>query len=183
MLLLFLKFVKFGILCFGGGYMIIPLLFDEYVVKSSFFTLEEFGNLLSISQLTPGAVSINTATYVGFLQSGVLGAICATLGLVFPTFVLAILVLSLMKKYKDSLILQGIVQGAKFASIVMLGYALILFLNMSVFNVENKLIKSVNWGELGIFLFAILLAAKTKMSMMKILFLGLLIGLISGVLG
>ena len=179
MLLLFLKFAKFGVLCFGGGYMIIPLLFDEYVSKMQFFNLEEFGNLLSISQLTPGAVSVNTATYVGFLQAGVLGAVCATLGLIFPTFVLAMLVLSIMKKYKKSLILKGLVQGGKFAAVVMLGYAMILFAQMSILKMGDSRVQGINFLELIVFLLTVLLASKTKISMIKILLIALVFGCFS----
>ena len=61
-LLTFLLFCKFSLLCFGGGYMLIPLIISDCVEKYRFITLEVFGNLLSISQLTPGPVGINTAT-------------------------------------------------------------------------------------------------------------------------
>ena len=65
---LFLQFLKYGLLCFGGGYMIIPLLYTDLVEKTSTLTPESYGNLLAVSQMTPGAVSVNTATYVGFMQ-------------------------------------------------------------------------------------------------------------------
>ena len=183
MIYLFLKFAKFGVLCFGGGYMIIPLLFDEYVSKLNFFTLEEFGNLLSISQITPGAVSVNTATYVGFLQQGLLGALCATLGLIFPTFIIALCVLLLMKKYKDSLFLKGLITGGKFAAVVMLGFAMLLFLRMSVFAGENFAINNIHWLEFFMFLVSILLASRTNFSMIKILLLSFGVGLLVGFIG
>lgn len=182
MFLLFLKFVKFGILCFGGGYMIIPLLYDEYVVKTQYFSIEEFGNLLSVSQLTPGAVSVNTATYVGFWGNSFLGAVFATLGLIFPTVLIALTVLTIMKKYKDSVFFKGIIQGGKFVSVVMLGYAAFLFLKMSVFSVKENDVLAFNWFCFVLFVLSALLSLRTKIPMIGILLFALISGLCGGFL-
>lgn len=138
-LMLFLQFMKFGFLCFGGGYMIIPLLNEAYVTQTPFFTSDEFGNLLSLSQMTPGAVSINTATYVGFLKSGIFGAVFASIGLIMPSLLLAIPLLSLFRKYKETWIVQGFLKGVRIAAFVMVLYAVVLFFNMSVLSVPLSL--------------------------------------------
>lgn len=138
-LMLFLQFMKFGFLCFGGGYMIIPLLNEAYVIQTSFFTPAEFGNLLSLSQMTPGAVSINTATYVGFLKNGISGAVLASIGLIMPSLLLAVPLLSLFKKYKETWIVQGFLKGVRIAAFVMILYAVILFFNMSILSVPISL--------------------------------------------
>lgn len=132
-LVLFWQFFKFGVLCFGGGHMIIPLLHAEFVEKTAFFTPEEFGNLLAISQMTPGAVSVNSATYVGYLKNGLSAAIFASVGVVFPTFILASVALNFFKKHKDSWYVKGFYRGARWASLVMILYALFLFANISIF--------------------------------------------------
>lgn len=176
-LFLFYQFAKFGILCFGGGYMLIPLLFETYVQQNHFFTLEEFGNLLSISQLTPGAVSVNTATYVGFLKNGPIGSICATLGLVFPTLILASLALSAMQKFKNSIVLNGLLKGGRLGAVVMLGYAVILFAGISIVKINPTLSEwHINGLELCICIGAMILTYKTKISITLILFISLLIG-------
>lgn len=130
---LFFQFAKYGLLCFGGGYMIIPLLFADLVQKTAFLSPESFGNLLSVSQITPGAVSINTATYVGFMQSGVSGSIAATLGLCFPTFVLSVSALHFLFKYRESSLVIAFFKGAKWAAFLMILYAVGLFANLSIF--------------------------------------------------
>ena len=79
---IFLNFCKFSLLCFGGGYMLIPLLTAEFVGDGKLLTVHQFGNLVSVSQLTPGPVGINTATFTGFIQQGFWGALAATVGLV-----------------------------------------------------------------------------------------------------
>lgn len=178
---LFVTFAKFGILCFGGGYMIIPLLFEEYVSNIHFFTEEEFGNLISISQLTPGAVSVNTATYVGFLQQGYLGAIFATMGLIFPTLVIANIALFAFNKFNNSCIVQGIIQGGKWVAVVLLAYATLLFMKMSVIQLyDNTESFSFDINYLGLFvaLSAFVLKLKTKLSMFVILMIAILVGVL-----
>ena len=102
-------FFKFGLLCFGGGYMLVPLLSAELVGTgpSDPLTPEAFANLVSIAQVTPGPIGINTATYVGFTQQGILGACLGTLGIVTPAVFLVILAVKLLKRYETSIPVQG----------------------------------------------------------------------------
>lgn len=130
---LFLLFAKFGVLCFGGGYMIIPLLYHAFVEVDPVFSLEAFGNLLSLSQITPGAVSINAATYVGFVGNGVSGAVCATIGLVTPTFILATIAIYTLKKWGKTNFIQGFLKGARLVALAMILCAIFIFMGMSVF--------------------------------------------------
>ncbi len=130
---LFLLFAKFGALCFGGGYMIIPLLYHAFVEVDPVFTLEAFGNLLSLSQITPGAVSINSATYIGFVENGILGAVFATIGLVTPTFILATIAIYTLKKWEKTNFIQGFLKGARLVALAMILCAIFIFMGMSVF--------------------------------------------------
>ena len=130
---LFLTYCKFSLCCFGGGYMLIPLLTETFVGENKLLTMERFGNLVSISQLTPGPVGINSATYVGFLDGGFCGALAATLGLVFPTLILAGAAVSLINANKDRPLLQGILYGARLGAAALVVYAVVIFLGMSVF--------------------------------------------------
>ena len=132
LILLFLQFVKFGSLAFGGGFTILPLLFDTFVNQEKLFSADSFGNLISISQMTPGPVTINLATFVGFLTNSVPGAIISSLGLVFPSFIATGLALFLIKKYKETWVVEGFLKGAHLVAFVMVLYAIILFLNMSI---------------------------------------------------
>ena len=132
-LYLFLTYCKFSLLCFGGGYMLIPLLTETFVGEGKLLTPERFGNLVSISQLTPGPVGINSATYVGFLNSGVAGSLAATVGLVFPTLFLAGLAVSLINANKEKPLLKGILYGARLGAAALVVFAVIIFVGMSVF--------------------------------------------------
>ena len=136
LLSLYLTFFKFGLLCFGGGYMLIPLLTSELVGEPPRpLAPQEFADLVSVAQVTPGPIGINTATYVGFTQQGVLGSILATAGIVTPTLVLVILAARLLKRYESSVFIQGFLRGMRPASLGMILAAAVIFAELSVFSV------------------------------------------------
>ena len=165
---LFLQFLKYGLLCFGGGYMIIPLLYTDLVEKTSTLTPESYGNLLAVSQMTPGAVSVNTGTYVGFMQDGVLGSVAATIGLCTPTFILCIIILSFLNFYKNKPWAIGFLKGIKWAAFIMILSAVILFAKISVLDFSNGSIK-INPLEVGIMTVAICLAKKVPFTVLLLL--------------
>ena len=131
--IIFGLFCKFSLLCFGGGYMLIPLIITDCVEKYHFLTLEQFGNLLSVSQLTPGPIGINAATYVGYIQGGFFSSLGATVGLVFPTFILSSLAILGIRRWKDTFIIRGIMKGTRLSSVALILYAVSIFLGLSVF--------------------------------------------------
>ena len=105
--MLMVTFAKFGLLCFGGGYMIIPMLLHTFVEEKAILTLSSYGNLISLSQITPGPVSINAATYVGYLSNGVLGGIFASIGLILPGLFLAYFMVRFLQKFKGTFFVNG----------------------------------------------------------------------------
>ncbi len=88
LLTLFLTFAKVGVMTFGGGYAMLPILQREVVENKGWATDEELTDYFAIGQCTPGVIAVNTATFVGQKQRGVLGGIVATLGVVFPSLVI-----------------------------------------------------------------------------------------------
>ena len=137
--ILFYQFAKFGLLCFGGGYMLIPLFIAEFVGDGKLLTPERFGNLVSVSQLTPGPVGINTATFVGYISSGFWGSLAATLGLVFPTLLLAGLAMKFIIKYKESRLMKGVLYGARLGAAALVIYAVMIFMKLSILAGEWKI--------------------------------------------
>ena len=131
-LMLFLTFCKFGLLCFGGGYMLIPLLTAEFVGDGKMLTAERFGNLISISQLTPGPVGINTATFAGYIAENFWGSLAATLGLVFPTLILAGMAMKFIIKYREHKVMKGILYGARLGAAALVVYAVLIFMELSI---------------------------------------------------
>ena len=185
-LYLFLTYCKFSLLCFGGGYMLIQLLTETFVGDGKLLTPERFGNLVSISQLTPGPVGINSATYVGFLNGGVAGSLAATIGLVFPTLFLAGLAVSLINANKEKPLLKGILYGARLGAAALVVFAVIIFVGMSVFTApvadffrSGAAMPKLSVSGLLIALLAFTLTLKTKV---KTTFIILLSGALGAIL-
>ncbi|MGL5066598.1 MAG: chromate transporter [Sarcina sp.] len=110
---LFLTFLKIGMFGFGGGYAMIPFIEREVVINNTWITDVEFLDIIGISQMTPGPVAINTATFVGFRVNGIVGALVATFGVVIFSFIAVIFISKSMDKFKDNKYLNGVFAGLK----------------------------------------------------------------------
>ncbi|MGI6377461.1 MAG: chromate transporter [Bacilli bacterium] len=111
-LILFWLFFKIGLFTFGGGYAMIPMMRTE-LVKAGFMTLEELNNFLAISEATPGAFAINVATFTGFNQAGVLGAVCATLGVISPSIIIIIIIAKIFVNFNENRYVQNVLKGIR----------------------------------------------------------------------
>lgn len=131
---LYLLFVKYGLLSFGGGYALVPLLFADLVHNRGIMSAAEFGKLMALAQMTPGPIGINTATYIGFIQRGVVGGVVATVGLLTPAMVLVILAMRFMARYEKTLWMRGALTGLRPGAFGLLLVALIVFMELSVFS-------------------------------------------------
>lgn len=96
---LFLTFARIGVCTFGGGYAMLPILQREIVERRHWATEEELTDYFAIGQCTPGVIAVNTATFVGSKEAGVAGGIIATLGLVFPSLVIIILIAAFLRNF------------------------------------------------------------------------------------
>ena len=94
---LFLTFAKVGVMTFGGGYAMLPILQRELVEKKNWATEDELADYYAVGQCTPGIIAVNTATFVGSSQAGIPGGIAATLGIVFPSLVIIIVIAAFLK--------------------------------------------------------------------------------------
>lgn len=137
---IFLLFCYFGLLCFGGGNALTPLYIDHLVNEQHWMTLQEFGDLTAISQMTPGPIGVNAATFFGFRRGGIPGVFVATIGLLVPSYFLVILALRSLKRWEKSFLVQGIMTGIHPATTGMILAALLIFMQMSVFSAE------IPWG-------------------------------------
>ena len=121
---LFLTFFKIGAFTFGGGYAMLPLIQTE-VVAQNWMELSQLVNFIAVSESTPGPFAINIATYVGNVVGGVFGSVCATLGVVMPSFIIILIVARIFEKFKTSKFVSGIMCGLKPAVIGLIGSAVI----------------------------------------------------------
>ena len=124
LLMLFATFFKVGLITYGGGYAMLPLLPEE-VLKLGWASYEEILNFIAVSESTPGPFAINMATFIGSRQGGVLGSACATLGVVLPSFIVILIVARIFDKFKNSSVVQGCMSGLKPAVIGLIGSAII----------------------------------------------------------
>ncbi len=109
---LFLTFLKIGAFTFGGGYAMLPLMQYE-VLANEWMSEEQLLNFIAVAESTPGPVAINMATYIGVQTGGLFGAVCATLGVVMPSFVIILLVAKFYAKYKNSFIVKSCLTGLR----------------------------------------------------------------------
>ncbi len=98
---LFLAFAKIGAVTFGGGYAMLPILQRDIVKKHGWATDEELVDYFAIGQCTPGIIAVNTATFIGYKQKGILGGIAATLGVVFPSIVIITIIAAFITNYAE----------------------------------------------------------------------------------
>ena len=157
---LFWTFFKIGLFGFGGGYGMLSLIQMETVHNHHWLTSAEFTNIVAISQMTPGPIGINSATYCGFTAIhnmgmgnalSVLGSLVATFSLVLPSFVLMILISKMFMKYMNTKIVQSVFSGLRPAVVGLLGAATLLLCNGENFSTPN-----INMWQfiISIFLFA-----------------------------
>jgi len=111
-LLLFLEFFKIGLFCFGGAFGMIPLI-EETVAKHGWLTEAQFYNLIGVCESTPGPIAVNMATYIGSTQGGILGSAAATCGVVLPSFLIILLVASVMKNFTENPYFKEFMKGVK----------------------------------------------------------------------
>ena len=121
---LFTIFFKIGLFGFGGGLAMLPLIFQS-VQTFGIMSSQEFSNLVALSQVTPGPMAVNAATYVGFNYAGIPGAMVATLGVCLPAFILMIIVFKFIQRFNDSKGIQGAMTGIRPVTVALIGTAAI----------------------------------------------------------
>lgn len=171
---LFSMFFRIGLFSFGGGLAMLPLIFQS-VQAFGVMTAQEFSNLVALSQVTPGPVAVNAATYVGLNYAGIPGAAAATLGVCCPAFFLMLTVMTFMEKFRESRGLEGAFSGIRPVTAGLIAAA-------AVFVAETVLVKGdlfspelikdpisyVNWIPMAIFAATLPIAGIFKISPIKI---------------
>lgn len=167
---MFYLFFRIGLLGFGGGLAMLPLIFQG-VQDFGFMSRQEFSNLVALSQITPGPVAVNAATYVGYNYSGFLGATVATLGVTLPSFILMFFVAKLVMKYYSTTVVSGSLWGIRPVVTALVACAALMVAETSLFNVHffsmaffSNLMTSVNIIPVFMFIASFLLMIKTKIN-------------------
>lgn len=179
---LFFEFAKISLVCVGGGYASMPLIQAVVVDSYHWLTLPEFIDVFTISQMTPGPIGINAATFAGMKTAGILGAICATMGFVTPSLFLCIALAKIIFKYGDLGAIHGILNGLRPAVLALIAAACISFALLAVWNVEEmpKDFSSTFDLKGAIILIGALIAVRMKVGVIKVLVAAGVAGLILG---
>ncbi|MBQ0018666.1 MAG: chromate transporter [Clostridiales bacterium] len=171
LLQLFLTFMKIGVLGYGGGLAIIALVYDS-IQQFGTISEEQFANWVAITQVTPGPVGLNIATFTGYGTAGIIGSVVATLGVAIPAFVIVSVVCKVLFKYMNSWGVQGALTGVRPATIGLVGTALVTLVKPAVVG-DSRLgasyiaalgNTSLDWVAIGITAITVYLIMKKKMN-------------------
>lgn len=192
---LFLTFLSIGAFTFGGGYAMLPLI-QNAVIENQWLTESEIINFIAVSESTPGPFAINIATYVGMVTgqanggmgilSGFLGAFCATLGVVVPSFVVILIVARIYKKFQESNTVKGCMNGLRPTVIGLIGAA-VLTIGQTVFFPNGFSIGGIDFYTIIISaiicLLGVFLIFKKKVHPIILIVVSAVLGIVAGYLG
>ena len=141
-LILFLEFFKIGLFAVGGGLATLPFL-SELAGKYPWFDESMLGNMIAVSQSTPGPIGINMATYAGFNAGGVLGGLVATIGIVTPSVIIILIVAHVLNKFKESKSVQSVFYALRPAVTGLIAVAGFGVFKISVLTLDQSIIVCV----------------------------------------
>lgn len=188
---LFLSFLKIGVFGFGGGYAMISLIQDEVVRSNNWISSSEFTDIIAISQMTPGPIGINSATYCGYQAlmndismnpnaaewMGVLGSVVATFALILPSFILMLLISMFLMKYRKHPVVEMVFGGIRPAVVGLLAAAALCLMTKE--NFSAPYINSWQfWISVGLFLATFVGTKVYKIHPIKMICLAGLAGLV-----
>lgn len=162
---LFWSFLKIGLFSFGGGYAAMPLIQEQVVSSHDWLSMAEFTDLITISQMTPGPIAINSATFVGIKIAGIPGALVSTIGCILPSCIIVMLIAKLYLKYRTVNMLQSVLNSLRPAVVAMIASAGISVL-ITAFWESAELISlaGTNWILVIIFAACVVLLRKFRMN-------------------
>lgn len=147
---IFVSFFQIGLFSFGGGYAALPLIQNQVINVHNWLSLAEFADLITISQMTPGPIALNAATFVGTRVGGLLGAIVATMGCVAPSCIIVLILAYLYYKYKNLSTIQGMLNGLRPAVVSLIASAGISILSLALFKSEDVTITNMSFSDINI---------------------------------
>ena len=168
---LFISFINVGLFSVGGGYAAIPLIQEQVVNNYKLLTMSEFTDLITIAEMTPGPISINSATFVGQRVYGTLGAVVCTIGCILPSFIICLTLAYFYYKYKNFAGVQTVLGALRPAVVALIASAGVSILVLALFNTDfnNIVLKDFRWLEFGLFICGFIILRKYKVSAVKII--------------
>ncbi len=161
---LFISFLQIGCFSFGGGYAAMPLIQEQVVTLNHWLTLDAFTDLVTISQMTPGPIAVNAATFVGTQIAGTPGAIVATLGCILPSCIFVTMLAFIYTKYRNLSLLQGTLSALRPAVVALIANAGVTVSAFFRNNAVSFVSGNVEIRMIVYFIVAIVLLRKVKLN-------------------
>jgi chromate transporter len=180
LLTLYWSFVQIGLFSIGGGYAALPLIQNQVVDIHGWLTMAEFADVVTISQMTPGPIGINAASFVGIRMAGIQGAIVATVGCITPSIFMSLLLAYLYYRYRGLTTFQGVMKGLRPSVVALIASAGISLALLAFWNGEavSADLSKVDLLSVAIFAVALFILRKWKASQIAIMIGAGIIGLI-----
>lgn len=166
------SFFKIGIMTFGGGYAMLPIIQRELVEKKQWATEEEILNYYAIGQCTPGVIAVNTATFIGNKRKGALGGFLATFGVVLPSLIIISVIAAVLTNFAEITYVQHALAGIRVAVVVLVGFSVKKLIGSGVK-------KGLGWA---LFVLTFLCSALFGVSPVAVVVIAALVGVVSGVM-
>lgn len=176
---LFLSFFQVGMFSFGGGMACMPLIQGQVVDIHAWMSLKEFTDLITISQMTPGPIAVNSATFVGMRIAGPVGAIVATIGCILPAGIIVGILSYVYYRYRKLSVIQGVLSGLRPAVVAMIAAAGISILTTALWGEAPLGISTIDVLALALFVGAFIVLRKLKVDPIYVM---LACGALGGVL-
>lgn len=169
LLKLFFAFIQVGLFSVGGGYAAIPLIKEQVVEIYKLMTLAEFTDLITIAEMTPGPIAINSATFVGTRLSGIWGALVCTIGCIIPSFIICLILAHFYYKYRDFEGVQKVLAALRPAVVSLIASAGVSILILALFNGSEIILSDFKWVEFVIFAVCLFVLQKFKTNAITII--------------
>ena len=171
LLKLFFAFIQVGLFSVGGGYAAIPLIQEQIVDIYGMMTLEEFSDLITVAEMTPGPISINSATFVGMRVAGIPGVIICSVGCIIPSFCICLILAHFYYKYRSVKGVQVVLSAMRPAVVALIASAGASILMLALFQseIQNLVVENFRIVEFVIFAVALCLLRKFKMNAITII--------------
>jgi chromate transporter len=162
---LFWSFFQIGLFSIGGGYAAMPLIQNQVVDLRGWLSLVEFADIVTISQMTPGPIAINAATFVGTRVGGLPGAVIATVGCITPSIIIVLILARIYLRYRNLAVMQGVLSLLRPAVVALISAAGLSLIFLAFFggNTLPQTLGGVNWISVALFAVCLFVMRKCKL--------------------
>lgn len=179
---LVLSFAQVGLFSVGGGYAALPLIQQQVVDVNGWLTLSEFTHLVTIAEMTPGPIAINTATFAGMRIAGFLGSVLATFGVILPALFISSALAYIYYRYKEIDLLKSVLGSVRPAVVATIGGAGLSILRLVLFHTPEIDLSGIDWRRGLIFVIAVIYIRMRKAGPIKVMMVCGVLGILAGMI-